>query len=499
MIFGGTTADNIAMRRSDSRHTARDEQQASLAPRAETCSGGKRFRVGDVKDGQLCAPHVVRRVLEEQGWRETTSDADWHLFWKSGRFTVGEYDRRRGAHQRLNHFAKSGKLCCKDSLVRVMRCCKATHGSAFDFVPESYLLPNEYNKFMRAYSASRDLDRETLWICKPSDLSRGKKIFIMKDIRELVYDCSTVIQRYMHQPMLIGGYKFDLRVYVLVTSCHPLRIHLFQDGLCRFGTQPYSNDTYQDIFAHLTNYAINKDSPTYADVKDVIGSNNKWTLRTLYDYLRRAQGVDVERVLRKMKSLIVLTLLALPGIVPQQSSGTCFELFGFDIILDAKSKPWLLEINTSPALNIDTYEDEEVKVPLIRDLISAVGFGQVEGGGGGAGGGRVGTGGASKRLPSWQAHKRAGACDAFEPHHHGQFEQIFPFNDTTHALAGKLARQEGTGENTAAIKQVIAELRAWSKAASREAKAAAKAKDAASGAGNAQPQPGKLVPTTRVR
>lgn len=63
----------------------------------------------------------------------------------------------------------------------------------YDFVPETYILPNEYNKFIRAYSETRD--KEALWICKPSDSSRGNKIFVFKDLKELVYDCSTVIQR----------------------------------------------------------------------------------------------------------------------------------------------------------------------------------------------------------------------------------------------------------------------------------------------------------------
>ena len=131
------------------------------------------YRLGDVKDGQVCAPAIVRRVLEEAGWREATSDKGWHLFWKSGRFTVGEYGRSRALDQRLNHFAKSGQICTKDSLVRIMRRNKSTHGRVYDFIPETYMLPNEYNKFIKSYSEQRQ--DEALWICKPTDLSRGQK------------------------------------------------------------------------------------------------------------------------------------------------------------------------------------------------------------------------------------------------------------------------------------------------------------------------------------
>ena len=71
--------------------------------------------------------------------------------------------------------------------------------------------------------------------------------------------------RYVARPYLINETKFDLRLYVLVTSMNPLRIYLYDDGLVRFASNKYTNESSKvhDVFTHLTNYSINKKSSTY--------------------------------------------------------------------------------------------------------------------------------------------------------------------------------------------------------------------------------------------
>lgn len=70
----------------------------------------------------------------------------------------------------------------------------------------------------------------------------------------------------MHKPFLLDGLKFDLRIYVLLAGTDPMRIYTYRDGLVRLATEPYvspSNTNLDDMCMHLTNYAINKDSPNF--------------------------------------------------------------------------------------------------------------------------------------------------------------------------------------------------------------------------------------------
>lgn len=59
---------------------------------------------------------------------------------------------------------------------------KGLFGKPYAFTPLTYILPNEYTKFVDEYTKSED---STVWICKPADSSRGRKIFLIKDISEV--------------------------------------------------------------------------------------------------------------------------------------------------------------------------------------------------------------------------------------------------------------------------------------------------------------------------
>lgn len=57
----------------------------------------------------------------------------------------------------------------------------------------------------------------------------------------------TIVQEYLDKTLLIDGFKCDMRIYVLMTSCDPLKLFLFDDGLIRMGTERYSSPNEGNI------------------------------------------------------------------------------------------------------------------------------------------------------------------------------------------------------------------------------------------------------------
>ena len=98
-----------------------------------------------------------------------------------------------------------------------------------------------------------------------------------------------MISKYVHNPHLIDGYKYDLRIYVLVTCFDPLRIFLFKEGLARFATEKYTNNSkfLNKRYIHLTNYSVNKHGDGFIQNKlnknqeDEEDGASKWNLQML--------------------------------------------------------------------------------------------------------------------------------------------------------------------------------------------------------------------------
>jgi hypothetical protein len=176
----------------------------------------------------------------------------------------------------------------------------------FAFVPQTFVLPQEQDAF------DANFDKQKTYIVKPSVGSEGNGIYLLqkkKELRREQKEC--VVQEYVANPMLMDGFKFDLRLYVLVCSFDPLRVYICREGLVRLATVPYQKPTQQNAaqsYMHLTNATLNKRNTGAYEHGDEGGS--KRLLSELFGLLQEL-GFDSDDVWASITALVAMTMLAL--------------------------------------------------------------------------------------------------------------------------------------------------------------------------------------------
>ncbi|CAL2044843.1 unnamed protein product [Caenorhabditis brenneri] len=290
--------------------------------------------------------------------------------------------------QRLNQFPRSTEITKKDRLYENIERSKSIFGEAFDFIPEFYVTPRENKNMELAFErvtreikeAGGELCFPGEFIVKPTNSRQGKGIFFANSMADIPAEGPLLVSRYLKDPYLVNNHKFDLRIYVAVTSFYPLVCYVYSEGLARLASQPYdtsASSSESNEFVHLTNYSINKNSTSFVRNESMSSEDlgHKWTLGALLRYVEN-EGKDAKLLMLRIEDLIVKSLLSIQNSVATASrttlrfASTNFELFGFDVLVDQALKPWLLEVNLSPSLACDAPLDSLLKTRLIADLLN---------------------------------------------------------------------------------------------------------------------------------
>jgi tubulin polyglutamylase TTLL9 len=117
---------------------------------------------------------------------------------------------------------------------------------------------------------------------------------------------------------------------------------------------------------HLTNVAIQKTAENY-DAR----SGGKKDLRSLKLLLATQHGMAaVDQLFLAIERVIVRSLIAVQHVMIADKH--CFELYGYDVMIDDELKPWLIEVNASPSLSANTREDYTLKCAMLHDTLDIV-------------------------------------------------------------------------------------------------------------------------------
>ncbi|XP_071166353.1 tubulin polyglutamylase ttll6-like isoform X17 [Mytilus edulis] len=325
-----------------------------------------------------CKYEVVRKMSKRFGFKEVSDDDEWTLYWTDYSVAL-ERVMEMKKYQKINHFPGMSEICRKDMLARNLNRMLKMYPKEYNIFPKTWCLPADYGDF-QAYTRQK---KNKTYILKPETGCQGKGIWVTKNPKEIKPHEHMICQQYMPKPFLIDHFKFDFRLYVLVTSCDPFRIFLFNDGLARFATNKYvepSHNNIDNVFMHLTNYAINKHSEDFVR-DDEAGSKRR--ISTINRFLKD-KGYDIDKMWTEIDDVVIKTLISAHSILkhnyrtcfPNHVKGSaCFEILGFDILLDRKLRPQVLEVNHSPSFNTDSELDREIKGALVVDSLNLVNFG----------------------------------------------------------------------------------------------------------------------------
>ena len=195
-----------------------------------------------------------------------------------------------------------------------------------------------------------------------------------------------IVQEYMARPLLYKGRKFDIRVFVLLVSrrkvtassnpnakraalsskAASIDVYIFNDGYLRTSSKKWSLDPKKltDRLMHLTNDGVQckAEKGGYGKYEE----GNKLSYATFEEYLGRtrpeARGALGDVVLPRVRELVVESIEATSTTLNPERRSHCFELLGYDFMVDESLNTWLIEVNSNPCL-------EDWSCPLLKGML----------------------------------------------------------------------------------------------------------------------------------
>lgn len=316
------------------------------------CPNG--FFVGSGNNGEM-----VQGILAEHGFTSVEkSSADVRFVWIQSlkEINIGAY---REGHVFINHLPNTfSALANKKSIAQIV-------SSLPDFpAPISFDL-------LDPRSRARFLTIPDDWklIVKPYAANCGRGITVINDVREYKervknrsIKLNKIAQRYIEDLLLVDGYKFDIRAYVLIASCKPLIFLMHHEYYGRRSLVPYDSES-SELLSHLTNASQQKKHPTFNDRKE----ESILSPEFMKERLGHELMISVESQMRTAAR----TLMQAAAPKLDQRSGS-FQLLGFDFMIDQSGKVYLIEINVNPAIYTDTSTQERIITKVVADTIKVV-------------------------------------------------------------------------------------------------------------------------------
>ncbi|XP_036447385.1 protein polyglycylase TTLL10 isoform X2 [Colossoma macropomum] len=346
---------------------------------------------------------IVIPYCESKGWQRIYDKTreDYKLKWcelKAPR----TYNSFRAGEQLVYQIPNNKVLTTKIGLLNSLReydrvCSKVKQGQGLrkmkmeEFIPDTFRMDvkDEREAFF-AQQEGLHAGEGNMWICKPTGLNQGRGIFLLRNLEDIMafrakienkadgltnrkfpfrMPQAQIVQRYIQNPLLLKGKKFDVRSYLLIACTSPYMV-FFRHGYVRLTCDLYDPNSY-NLSAHLTNQYMQKKNPLYSMLKE----ETVWSMERFNAYVNEKfmepKDLPKDWVLsvfaKRMQQIMIQCFLAVKSKL--ECKPGYFDLIGCDFLIDDDFKVWLLEMNCNPALHTNCEVLKEVVPRTVTETL----------------------------------------------------------------------------------------------------------------------------------
>ena len=285
--------------------------------------------------------------------------------------------------QKINKYFNYMEYISKSSLYSNYKNFKDRYPNDYDYMFETYSYPEQKNIIKKKFKNYIINESNYLWMIKPKLASLGNNISILKDFSQIKLK-DYIITKFLDNPHLINGYKYDIRFHGLISSIKPLKLYLYNEGFVRFCSEKYNFSTYSldNKYEFITNIYLNKKNKEkyiYPKNSSEIEKSHLWNLETLKNYYKR-NNINYNKIYSEVSDIFIKSLLTVREKLIKTilnyklKFSNFYHLIGFDIILDENLKPYLLEFNRRCSLRDDNVAEKNYVYNLIVDTLNIIGI-----------------------------------------------------------------------------------------------------------------------------
>jgi len=350
--------------------------------------------IGIGNNGEL----IKTTILRSRGWwnfltEETEASFLWTP-WKKQDFIENlpkpNLDNFNYENIKLsNHLEGCMQLGNKKSLYENMKkYYDLINKDIYEIMPMTFHIANgildpEFTKFHEIFlqlSKCEESVSHNIWIIKPGEnTNRGAGIYLSNDIDDIMgyirqkdTKHTFILQKYIEKPLLFCGRKFDIRCFALMTSANGLlKGYIYNEGYLRTSSKKYTLESFKRA-VHLTNEAVQIKLDDFGKFE----AGNKISFEEFEDYLsnitmntQKEEISFMKIIFPKIKAIMLETIKSAYFKLDPNRKNYCFELFGYDFMIDENFKVYLIEVNVNPCLGITSKFSSKFIPTLVENTL----------------------------------------------------------------------------------------------------------------------------------